>query len=1314
MRFFKVETKQSKGAVEVFPVFNNAIPDDFMVRGKSFYAIWDEEAGRWSTNEYDVCRIVDNEIDDVCKKLQDTTAVRPLYMRDSITNAWYNYRRYVTNLPDNYHQLDNKLTFADTVTKKTDYSSKRLPYSLSDADCPAFNKIIGTLYDPEERDKIEWAVGSVVAGEQGQLQKFIALYGEAGTGKSTILNIIQDLFPDYWVPFDGKELTSASASFSAAPFATNPLVVIQHDSDLSKIDDNSRLNSIVSHETIRINEKYKAAYSFRPNAMIFIGTNRPVKITEAKSGVIRRLVNVHPTGNKLPPKTYASLMEQTKFELGAIANHCLNTYKRLGKHYYDAYRPTEMIEQTDVFYNFVEEYCLQFMQEEGISLKQAYALYKEYCDNSFMEYKLPMYKFREELKNYFSNFNRITRVGGKQVRSWYSGFCLNKVMMDESEEKPQAWLVLDKKESLLDEELADCFAQYSSEAGTPIRKWTNVRTVLRDIDTTKEHYVKVPQNHIVIDFDRKNSDGNKSKELNLEAANKWPETYAEFSKSGSGIHLHYIYDGDPTELSRIYADDIEIKVFVGNSSLRRKLSYCNDIPISHISSGLPLKGKVAKPVINFKSVKSEQGLRNLIERNLRKEIHPNTAPSVSLIYKALEDAYNNGVSYDVTDMRPKILTFAASSTHQANQCCKMVANMKFKSEDEEEEEPADAEGYSSDELVFFDIEVFPNLVLVEYMPDSADKPIRMFNPKPHEIEALFKLKLVGFNCRRYDNHILYALYLGKSIEDVYRISQRIVSGSQNGFFREAYNISYTDIYDFASAANKKSLKKFEIELGIHHQELGLPWDQPVPEDKWEAVADYCDNDVIATKATFHHLKEDWTARKILAKLSGLSVNDTTNHHSQRIIFGYERNPQNEFIYTKLAEPTTHLEPEHEQYLKDRGQLPEGGFTAYNGEKALLPFFPGYTFDHGKSIYRGEEAGEGGFVYAEPGYYQNVGLLDIASIHPTSVEAMCLFGPKYTRRFCDLKDARVAIKHKDREALKTILDGALLEFVDDPGLELNDLANALKTVINSVYGLTSAKFANAFRDPRNVDNIVAKRGALFMIDLMKAVQAKGWTVAHIKTDSIKIPDITQEKVDFVMEFGKKYGYTFEFEAVYERICLVNNAVYIAKYDEKGVRNKGGKHAGEWTATGAQFAQPYVFKTLFSGEPIGFHDLCEQRTTNTALYLDMNEGLPEDEHNYVFIGKTGLFSPIKEGCGGGILLWKKEDKYNAVNNTIGYRWLESEVVAEMEKEGDIDRGYFDGLVADAVENIEKYVPYEEFVGKEHNVHPWFSEEGLPLPF
>ena len=43
----------------------------------------------------------------------------------------------------------------------------------------------------------------------------------------------------------------------------------------------------------------------------------------------------------------------------------------------------------------------------------------------------------------------------------------------------------------------------------------------------------------------------------------------------------------------------------------------------------------------------------------------------------------------------------------------------------------------------------------------------------------------------------------------------------------------------------------------------------------------------------------------------------------------------------------------------------------------------------------------------------------------------------------------------------------------------------------------------------------------MIDLKNAVQEKGFIVAHIKTDSIKIPNATKDIIDFVMQFGENF-------------------------------------------------------------------------------------------------------------------------------------------------------------------------------------------------
>lgn len=270
-----------------------------------------------------------------------------------------------------------------------------------------------------------------------------------------------------------------------------------------------------------------------------------------------------------------------------------------------------------------------------------------------------------------------------------SAYIFNKGKFEETfqneahEEPKKSWLELKEQASLFDSLYSDCPAQYTKEDGTPIMAWDNVKTKLSDLDTKKLHYIltqaKEP-NLIVVDFDLKDPETcEKSFELNFEAASKWPKTYAEVSKSGKAIHLHYIYSGDINQLAMLYDTDIEVKVFKGKSSLRRALSLCNDIPIATISSGLPLKK--GDKVVNEQTIKSEKGLRNLIVRNLNKEIHSSTASSVDFIYHILEDAYNSGVPYDISDMKPAIITFAAGSTHQSDKCLEQVSQMKFKSKE---------------------------------------------------------------------------------------------------------------------------------------------------------------------------------------------------------------------------------------------------------------------------------------------------------------------------------------------------------------------------------------------------------------------------------------------------------------------------------------------------------------------------------------------------------------------------------------------------------------------------------------------------------
>ena len=907
--FMTISTRNTRSGMEIAPKFIMKKSKDLMVRGRDFYAIWDDERKMWSTDEDDVTRLIDIELKKYVEEHGDKIEGTPIvkYMWDSESGSIDKFHKYCQKqMRDNYSMLDEELIFSNTELSRENFASKKLPYPLEPGDISAWDKIISTLYSEDERRKIEWAIGAVISGESKTIQKFLVFYGAAGTGKSTILNVIQKLFEGYYCTFDAKALGNPSNAFALEPFKVNPLVAIQHDGDLSRIEDNTRLNSLVSHEPIIMNEKFKGQYETQIKCFLFMGTNSPVKITDGKSGLLRRLIDVHPTGHKLSFKEYKSLTKQVTFELGAIAYHCLQVFKE-DPEYYDDYIPKTMLSASNDFYNFVCDSFSVFKKEDGTTLKAAWEMYKTYCDEAKVPYPFSKMKFKGELKNYFWDFDeRLEKEDGSKLLSYYSGFKTdifeesiggqkkNKVKEVE-EESTESWLIFEEQESIFDKVCSDCPAQYATTKETPTKPWDDVTSVLADIDTSKLHYVKVPENHVVIDFDIKDEDGNKSFEKNLEAASKWPATYAELSKSGGGIHLHYIYTGDVKELSRIYDEDIEVKVFTGKTSLRRKLTKCVNLAIATISSGLALKE--VKNVINFDGIKNEKYLRSVLKKHLNKEIMGNTAPSIQMIKKLLDEAYASGIGYDVSDMKNAIFALAASSSNQAGECLKLVNQMQFKSE-----EASITENVSDcDDIVFFDCEVFPNLFLVNYKFAGEGKPVvRLINPSQSQIEELLRYKLVGFNNRSYDNHMLWACLLGYTNKEIFDLSQNIINADKGDSlkykFTEAYNISYTDVYDFSS--KKQSLKKFEIELGLKHHELGLPWDEPVPEELWHKVAEYCDSDVLATEAVFNARHADWTTRQLLAELSGLTVNDTNRKHITHYIFDGEKKP--ELMYTDLA------------------------------------------------------------------------------------------------------------------------------------------------------------------------------------------------------------------------------------------------------------------------------------------------------------------------------------------------------------------------------------------------------------------------------
>lgn len=1249
MDFYSIVAKsfgqRAKQDYTIAPEFNY-LTDDLVCKGGAMYAYWYD--GLWRTSYTDLIRIIDKEVIDYTNEFKNKHHDRDVTMKlmsTHSTSVMENFQKYCKNMPESDVEFNTKILFSDQTPTREDYSTTQLSYTPSPGETPAFDEMFNLLYAPEELEKILWFIGAALTNKMSKIQKFLFLYGGKGSGKGTIINVFKMLFEGYYSGIDLHKLTGNSEFATAGVRETQ--LLIDDDSDLSAIKDDTNLLKLTSHEPIMVNNKYQSTYTVTFKGLLVAASNQRFKVRNIDSGITRRAVVAEPTDKTHNYETYMTLMERMHFELPHIAQKAIDVFNKRGAGYYQDYVPFDMMESTDLFFSFMREHARAL--GDRCTLKTAAELYRAYLldfDYDTSGYKK---KVKTELKRYYRTFVDQKKIDGVVVKNVYEGLKWEDIFPGEakpdfdsgdSEEELIAYFGLGEMESAFDEAARTYPAQYTNSEGHPKLKWDQVETALQDVNTRELHYVRVPMNHIVIDFDMKNEDGEKDLSLNLKAAKKFPETYTELSKSGNGVHLHYIYDGEVEKLAALYDEDIEIKVFKGKSSLRRKLSLCNDKGIVHISTGLPEKEETLEVYKDIEVIAwNEHKMRTAIKGNLEKKYHASTRPSVDFIVKIFDDAVKAGVKYDLRDMRQDILAFASSSSNQAAYCIKAVSKIKFHTVEEEDANEiqikAGQQFYAKEDLYFYDVEVLPNLFIIAWKRYGKENPVvKWINPSREQVASLVEKPLVGFNNRRYDNHILYAALLGEDNQSLYRQSQRIINDKNagSGMYSGAYELSYTDIYDYCNAGNKKSLKKWEVELGIKHDEFELPWDQPVPEDMWERAADYCGNDVEATEATFDATQADYNARRILSALSGLSMNSTTNQHTTAIIFEGKprKETMKELVYTDLSK-----------------------------------MFPGYKYSFGKSTYRGEETGEGGYVYAEPGVYENVALLDVASMHPTSAIQMNMFG-RYTKNFDDIMQARLCIKHEKYDEAAELFGGRLKEFLGDKE-DAKALSDGLKTAINSVYGLTSASFENAFRHPKNNDNIVAKRGALFMVDLKNAVQERGYTVVHIKTDSIKISNADQGIIDFVFKFGEEYGYTFEHEATYSKFALVNKSTYVCQTGW----NPKGKGIGEWSATGAQFQDPFVFKTLFTKEELVKEDyFVTKEVKNASIYLGEK-----------FIGRlASLYASLT----GEEVFRVADEKKGSISGTKGHRWKLSKDWSGKE---DLDMKYYNDLVEKAVAAIEK---------------------------
>ena len=98
MDFYTIRMKEGQKKDDppiLYADFKIGRSKDLMVRGKHFYAIWDEGRGLWSKDEYDVQRLVDADLDRRAQELERETGIRynVMHLGSATSGSWYGFRK---------------------------------------------------------------------------------------------------------------------------------------------------------------------------------------------------------------------------------------------------------------------------------------------------------------------------------------------------------------------------------------------------------------------------------------------------------------------------------------------------------------------------------------------------------------------------------------------------------------------------------------------------------------------------------------------------------------------------------------------------------------------------------------------------------------------------------------------------------------------------------------------------------------------------------------------------------------------------------------------------------------------------------------------------------------------------------------------------------------------------------------------------------------------------------------------------------------------------------------------------------------------
>ena len=289
--------------------------------------------------------------------------------------------------------------FYDPVNKKLLPHNPRymamnqIPFSY-DPDCHPEGPVIAEwleymLEQPEDREMLLQYVGYCMTRDTRQ-QKFLILNGNGGTGKSTLIKLIEEMIGSSNI--SNVSLLQLSKRFSVFNLLGKILNCCA-DLENKALDDTSILKKALGEDSLMAEAKGKDMVPFKSYAKLLFSTNElPAVKGEKTNAFYRRLLIL--SINKAPKKVDAFFYEKIQAEMDFFIHLCVEA---LGRMYVDGTivespnsieAVQKLREESDTVSAFLKN-CVIFSPEGRAKPKDTFKLYETYCTQ---EGKTPLKK----------------------------------------------------------------------------------------------------------------------------------------------------------------------------------------------------------------------------------------------------------------------------------------------------------------------------------------------------------------------------------------------------------------------------------------------------------------------------------------------------------------------------------------------------------------------------------------------------------------------------------------------------------------------------------------------------------------------------------------------------------------------------------------------------------------------------------------------------------------------------------------------------------------------------------------------------------